>query len=305
MIEKMNKITLACHKLHENKLKNITNTYPFYISEQTKIENLNTNFVLFNSFLSEYHTENLLEELKKEKYIIAEIEKTTEAPTLLKNSKFSEPFEFFTHIYGTPNYNEIDPTPFLAFFYTFFFGIMFGDVGQGVVVVILGLIYKNTSLGKIAIRVGFSSIFFGIAFGSVFGFHIWQSFIEVNTLLIFSAFLGVFIYIFGTSLNIYNEKSIKFLKPSGVILTLKSILNFMTSSLSFIRVGAFVLSHSAIMAFVAHLPNIALISIGNIVILGIEILVVGIQALRLCLYELLGRFYKGTGTKFTTWRELT
>ena len=304
MVEKMKKVTLACHKLHEIRLKNLINTYPFHIDEEIKIEKLHKNFVIFNSFLSEYYTENLLEELKYEKYIVAEIEEAVDAPTLLKNSKFSTPFEFFTHIYGTPGYREIDPTPIIAFFYTLFFGIMFGDIGQGFVVIILGFIYRTHSLGQIAIRIGISSMFFGTAFGSIFGFHIWQSFIEVNTLLIFSAVLGVFIYIFGTFLNIYNERSLLFLKPSGIIMSLKSILTFATSSLSFIRVGAFVLSHSAIMAFVAHLPNIFLISIGNIIILGIEILVVGIQALRLCFYELLGKFFKANGTKFTTWREI-
>jgi len=297
----MKKVILACHKLHKEKLDTLIKTYPFHIDENAEIKELFTNFVCFRSYLSEYYTENLETELEAEPYILMEIEEPEDAPTSLVNSQFSTPFEFFTHIYGTPNYRELDPTPILAIFYTVFFGIMFGDVGQGGVIVLLGFFYRHHPLGQIAMRIGASSMFFGLAFGSVLGFNMWESVIEVNTLLISSAFLGVFIYIFGISLNIYNKKNLSVFKPKGIFLSLKSILTFVTSSLSFIRVGAFVLSHSAIMAFVSHLPNIALIAIGNVIIMGIEILVVGIQALRLCYYELFSRFYKADGIKFKTW----
>ncbi|MCL1925044.1 MAG: hypothetical protein FWF50_05620 [Defluviitaleaceae bacterium] len=303
MVEKMKKITLACHKLHEENLTKLIKTYPFHIDENIEIKKLFTNFISFSSFLSEYYAENLEEDLKNEPYILIELEEPENAPTLLKNSKFSTPFEFFTHIYGTPNYKELDPTSILAIFYTVLFGIMFGDVGQGTVIIVLGFFHIYHPLGQIAVRIGISSIFFGLAFGSVFGFHMWNSVIEANSLLIASAFLGVLIYFFGIFLNIYNNRSLEVFKPKGIFLSIKSILTFATSSLSFIRVGAFVLSHSAIMAFVSHLPNIALIAIGNVVIMGIEILVVGIQALRLCYYELFSRFYKANGIKFKTWSE--
>ena len=54
-------------------------------------------------------------------------------PTLLKNSWFFKPFESIVKLYGLPSYNEIDPTPFLTITFCLMFGIMFGDIGQGLV----------------------------------------------------------------------------------------------------------------------------------------------------------------------------
>ena len=56
-----------------------------------------------------------------------------EVPVLLKNNKFIGAFENITEMYSLPAYNEIDPTPLLAPFYMFFFGMMVGDAGYGLV----------------------------------------------------------------------------------------------------------------------------------------------------------------------------
>ncbi len=93
-------------------------------------------------------------------------------PTKLKNGWFSRPFAMFVEMYGVPNYKDMDPTPFVAITYTILFGIMFGDVGQGALLSILGyLLFKKTGnkLGAIGARIGLSSIFFGFLYGSIFG----------------------------------------------------------------------------------------------------------------------------------------
>ncbi|HSR03293.1 MAG TPA: V-type ATPase 116kDa subunit family protein, partial [Proteiniclasticum sp.] len=93
-------------------------------------------------------------------------------PTKLKNGWFSEPFGMFVEMYGVANYKDIDPTPFVAITYTLLFGIMFGDVGQGLLLALLGwLVYKfkGMKLGAVGIRIGISSAFFGLLYGSVFG----------------------------------------------------------------------------------------------------------------------------------------
>lgn len=95
-------------------------------------------------------------------------------PIKLKNSKFSQPFSMFVEMYGLPSYNGINPTTFVAITYTLMFGIMFGDLGQGIVLIILGALlwkWKKFSLGPIMTRIGFSSAIFGTLFGSVFGFE--------------------------------------------------------------------------------------------------------------------------------------
>ena len=99
-------------------------------------------------------------------------DKRLSPPTKLKNGWFSKPFSMFVEMYGVPNYKDIDPTPFVAITYTLLFGIMFGDVGQGALLSILGyLLYKKTGnkLGAIGARIGLSSIFFGFLYGSIFG----------------------------------------------------------------------------------------------------------------------------------------
>ncbi|WRK52365.1 V-type ATPase 116kDa subunit family protein [Coprobacillaceae bacterium CR2/5/TPMF4] len=50
----------------------------------------------------------------------------------------------FVEMYGVPKYNDADPTMLVALSYTLLFGIMFGDVGQGAILSIVGFIaYKN------------------------------------------------------------------------------------------------------------------------------------------------------------------
>ena len=101
----------------------------------------------------------------------SELIKTVSPPTDLKNNRFFKFFEVFVKIYGLPSYNEIDPTPFLAITYFIMFGIMFGDVGQGLVILAAGvfLMRRKFALAGIFICVGLSSTLFGLIYGSVFG----------------------------------------------------------------------------------------------------------------------------------------
>ena len=95
-------------------------------------------------------------------------------PVLLKNDRFSKPFAMFTEMYGLPSYHGFNPTTLLAITYTLLFGIMFGDVGQGLLMFLIGLFLdkkKKMPLGAIISRIGLSSAFFGVIYGSVFGYE--------------------------------------------------------------------------------------------------------------------------------------
>lgn len=95
-------------------------------------------------------------------------------PTKLKNGWFSRPYISLVEMYGVPVYNGINPTLFVAITYTLLFGIMFGDLGQGLVVLLAGLFmtYKlKNKYGALLTRCGFSSMVFGFVFGSLFGFE--------------------------------------------------------------------------------------------------------------------------------------
>lgn len=148
-------------------------------------------------------------------------EKGYAPPTKLKNSKLFAPFEMMIGMYSTPNYEELDPTTYFGFTYMLLFGAMFGDVGQGLVVFILGLLVTkkiHKSFGGILTRLGFSSIIFGFLYGSIFGNEeaieaVWIRPMEnINQILIFAIIFGVLLlssaYIFSL-INAYKRKDIE------------------------------------------------------------------------------------------------
>ena len=98
--------------------------------------------------------------------------RSVKPPTKLRNPRFFQPFESLVKMYGTPSYNEVDPTIFIAITYLLFFGIMFGDVGQGLIVSLAGfLLYKKTgnNLGRMGMSLGIASVVFGFVYGTIFG----------------------------------------------------------------------------------------------------------------------------------------
>ncbi len=141
-------------------------------------------------------------------------EEEEKPPTLLKNPKTLESYERLTKSFGIPSYGEIDPTLFMAISFPIFFGLMFGDIGHGLlllIVSILGLIgkRKNLDLGEIGNYVingapllffcSIFSIFFGFLYGEFFGFSIYHEkwYIAIAPLLMpFRDLLVKIFYIF-------------------------------------------------------------------------------------------------------------
>ncbi len=337
----------------------------------------------------------------------AKLEEGLEPPTVLRNNWFAKPFELFVELYGLPHYGEFDPTFYVAFTYSLLFGIMFGDLGQGLVLVIIGyVLYRKTkgNLWGIVHRLGFFSMFFGTIYGSVFGnetmlnplytalgfaekpIEVMRSTFTIPLLLdavalgatliitsmcinivlqlkrknvgdaLFSqnGLAGVVFYgslIIGAALQlglnipVANPITIALLivLPLVVILfrlplknlvrkmrvtphegwggymsesifeLLEVLLSFLSNTMSFLRVGGFVLSHAGMMVVVMQLTamtgqfGIVTMIIGNIFVIGLEGLIVGIQTLRLEFYEMFSRYFEGGGKKYipTTLQNLT
>ena len=147
-------------------------------------------------------------------YVVDKAEETElTPPTKLKNSLLGRIFEPFLRMYGLPNYHEYDPSLFMAITYCIFFGIMFGDVGQGIGLALIGLFLnakKKMWLGKIITCCGISSTVFGFVYGSVFGFEeILPGFkilhgSNVVYLLVASLAMGVVMLAFVMVLNVAN-----------------------------------------------------------------------------------------------------
>ncbi|WP_031420311.1 V-type ATP synthase subunit I [Lachnoclostridium phytofermentans] len=349
-------------------------------------------YYILCGWMSEKDTEQFLREIGGDHEVTCFVDDhasstTSKPPTKLKNPRIFKPFETFIKMYGLPAYKEVDPTIFVALSYSIMFGMMFGDVGQGLCLVIGGyILYKVKKLNLAAILscAGIFSTIFGFLYGSVFGFEEWLEPIWTNpmknpmTVLITAVGFGVFLIIIAMILNIVNgirEKNIEkiFFDTNGIaglvfyasvvgivvllftghtlpgvlllIVTIviplilifikepltrflekkndlipgskgmffletffemfEVILSYITNTVSFVRVGAFALSHAGMMSVVlllahaegAH-PNIVVIILGNALVAGLEGLIVGIQVLRLEFYEMFSRFYSGTGKEF-------
>jgi len=141
------------------------------------------------------------------------------APVALGNPK---PLRFFQQLvtnYGWPNYGELDPTPLMALTFPLIFGIMFGDVGHGLLVFVLGLLLASgriKSLRRVSsfavplIACGFTSTIFGFLYGSFFGFEdilpaIWLRPMEnILDILVYTVAIGVVLLNIGFLCGLIN-----------------------------------------------------------------------------------------------------
>lgn len=133
-------------------------------------------------------------------------------PTKLKNNKFIKPFEMLVKMYGTPNVKELDPTLFVAITSFIMFGFMFGDIGHGAILFLIGIILmrKKVSLGPVMVAGGISSIIFGFLYGSIFGkedilnHKLISPMENINTMLISGIVVGSIFILIAMVLNIVN-----------------------------------------------------------------------------------------------------
>lgn len=154
-------------------------------------------------------------EFKEAEKVLKE-DKNSVVPTKLNNPKFLFSFESLVKLYSIPRFFEIDPTIILTVLYVIFYGMMFGDVGQGLVLFLVSLIlflkFKNFRvIAGLGMAVGLSAVFFGVMYGSVFGIeekiipHVWISPLhDVIEIMKVSILIGAFVITLGLILNIIN-----------------------------------------------------------------------------------------------------
>ncbi|QLH08172.1 V-type ATP synthase subunit I [Candidatus Nitrosotenuis sp. DW1] len=99
------------------------------------------------------------------------------APTLFDNKRWVRTFEVITQSQGIPKRGEADPTPMISLMWPIFYGIMFADLGHGLLLMGLGLLFKVKGQGNLArwgmlIAIsGASAAVAGVGSGEAFGFH--------------------------------------------------------------------------------------------------------------------------------------
>ncbi len=141
-----------------------------------------------------------------------------EPPTWLRHSWLTRPFALLVTGYGIPRYREVEPTIIVAITFFLMYGAMFGDVGQGSVLVLSGLAMWRwmkagtmKDFGLLVVYCGISSILFGFAYGAFFGSEsvlpaLWGRPMEkVEILLGVSVIVGMGLISLGVVLNVLNK----------------------------------------------------------------------------------------------------
>jgi V/A-type H+/Na+-transporting ATPase subunit I len=161
----------------------------------------------------------ILKKVCGERFIVSD-ERDFYAPVRLMNIRLFKPFELIVKMMGMPANSEIDPTPLAAITFVLVFGLMFGDLGQGLVLAMAGLALKYISrkksnedlenFGGILFACGLSAAIGGILYGSLFSSEhllpaLWIRPIE-NIMGLFSAtiLLGAVVIAVGLCVNIIN-----------------------------------------------------------------------------------------------------
>lgn len=314
-------------------------------------------------------------------------------PTRIKNHPFFQPFEMLVNMYGVPSYNELDPTVFFGVAYMILFGAMFGDLGQGALIMLLGVVLKHrisADFSAILTRIGLGSMAFGILYDSFFGYeHVISAILplsfylrpidNINLVLILAVCIGIVLIYFSFTYSVLNKLKIgdyeeAFFGKNGingiilftlilllvygyasgwtlysaripaavigvsvtVLLAKRPIANkffgmqteyeedaktyyieggfnvfevfltLLSNCISFVRVGAFALNHVGLFIAFHTLAsmiggvggNLVMFVVGNVIIIGLEGLIVFIQGLRLFYYELFSKYYSGEGVLF-------
>lgn len=409
--EKIKSVDDRIEELWKKERKELQRVYSFlnrqsvYFSIRRYAARYNDNFILTGWIPAKREKSfcAALDKLEGVDYTLENAENELEhsPPVQLENKKPVRAFEFFVNMFGLPQYDELDPTPFVAITYVLLFGIMFGDVGQGICVSIVGALmwkFKQMALGKALIPCGISSAVFGLVYGSVFGYeHVLDPMysalfglsekpievMEANTtieIILAAVCIGIFLVLCAILINIicslkrrkwesalFGPNGIAgFLFYGGIVVgfggqlafgwqivtpvyivllivlpllvimfagvlgalverkpdwkpeswggyivenffeLFEVLLGYASNTISFLRVGAFVLVHAGMMTMVFTLADMSsgigyllIVVLGNIIVMGMEGLLVGIQVMRLEFYEMFSRFFEGGGRSFS------
>ena len=283
-------------------------------------------------------------------------------PVVLFNPLWARRFEALTRMIGLPADGEADPTVIVALVAPLLFGFMFGDVGQGAVLLIAGLLLRRR-FPPLAMLIpgGAMAIIFGFLFGSIFGREdiipaLWLHPLEEPILLLgISVAAGAAILLTGLLIGALQSRwqgrwRTWIMHDAGLIVCylgllgavvwgwaalalagvgavwyilgaalakgartalaalgelVETVLQLLVNTVSFARAGAFALAHAGLSVAIVGLADasgplfyLPVLALGNVFVLALEGLVVGIQTTRLLLFEFFIRFLTGGGREF-------
>lgn len=200
--------------------------YDYYLIEERKLEcEMQTSCTETSYILEAWVPKDESEKLDRSldgsglalMYEIREPEEGEKPPTYVEDNAVVEPYQSVTNMFSAPAYREINPNPFVAFFFFIFFGMMLADAVYGLILTVFtGIVLAKqrppkgqASLIKIIFMGAISTIIWGVVFGSYFGFSakdlgIWCWFNPIDEpmkMLYLSLAMGIFQMCFGLGIN--------------------------------------------------------------------------------------------------------
>lgn len=177
-------------------------------------------------------------------------EEVKEVPILLRNNKWVKPFENLVEMYSLPQYDELDPTPFMAPFYAMAFGMMVADLGYGLLMFLAILVGKKIfHFGKgLRKNLDFFEIcaiptmFWGLLYGNFFGFEmpfqVLSTTEDITQILALSVIFGYLQILFALGLKVFilwkmrDEKVKAVLQGGSWIIFLLSLIPIILGMIS-------------------------------------------------------------------------
>jgi V/A-type H+-transporting ATPase subunit I len=140
-------------------------------------------------------------------------EERPRVPSAIRYSRWMRPFAALVRNYGVPRYGELDPTWLFAITFVAMFGMMFGDIGHGLLIALAGAAFWRRLRGfsPFVVAVGASSTLFGLLYGSVFGFEelvdpVWISPLsDPMRMLTVALFWGIGFVLLATAITVRNR----------------------------------------------------------------------------------------------------
>ena len=181
------------------------------------------------------------------KYRLPGKDEWRDVPTSLKNRPVFAPFEVFLKLLRPPTYTGFDPTTAVAVFFPFFSGIMIGDIGYGIVLLLISLGMKRAKrpvlrdVGSILLIVSLWGMLWGVLWGEFFGdighrlFHMTPLWLErsegVLPVMIFTVALGAAHVVLGLLIGIWqgvkNRHTHIWMEKAGNLIILASLFGFL------------------------------------------------------------------------------
>ena len=207
---------------YDKYIRDLEILYDYYLLELKKAEADNNFRFTENTFTMQgwfpVETEETLVAVLNRDFTVyietKEPEEEETVPTLTRNSALVSPYETITNLYSVPSYREIDPNPYMAFFYFILFGIMVSDAAYGLILAIGGFLlysYVKPRKGEAKLLLviamgGISTFIWGALFGGWFAISgikpiLFNPMEDSISMLALSFGIGIFHIVFAMGIN--------------------------------------------------------------------------------------------------------